>query len=124
MPKKNEAIFENFPSRQLLDIIADKWRPLVIYTLGQGTKRYSDLQKQLPGITKKMLTQTLRRLESDGLLTRKVFPVVPPKVEYDLTELGHAFREPIKNLCQWAIGHTAELKAVQRNRLRNAKNAG
>jgi DNA-binding HxlR family transcriptional regulator len=120
MADQNDVILESFPSRQVLDLIADKWRPLVMYTLGQGTNRYSDLQRQLPGISKKMLTQTLRRLEDDGLLKRKVHPVVPPHVDYDLTALGNAFREPIAALCEWAKKHPAEIKAVQRNRLRNS----
>jgi len=116
MHAKSDVIAESYPSRLVLDLIADKWRPIVLYILGQGTKRYSNLQRQLPGVSKKMLTQTLRRLEQDGLLTRKVFPVVPPRVEYDLTRLGRTFLEPVAALCAWANNHKAELNAVRRNR--------
>lgn len=91
--------------------------------LGQGTKRYSDLQRQLPGVSKKMLTQTLRRLEQDGLLTRKVFPVLPLRVEYNLTRLGQTFLEPIGALCAWANNHKAELNAVRKNRSKRMSTA-
>ena len=116
MHAKSDIILESYPSRLVLDLIADKWRPIVLYILGQGTKRYSDLQRQLPGVSKKMLTQTLRRLEQDGLLTRKVYPVVPPRVEYNLTHLGRTFLEPVAALCAWANNHKAELNAVRKNR--------
>jgi DNA-binding HxlR family transcriptional regulator len=119
MQAKSDIILENYPSRQVLDLIADKWRPIVLYILGQGTKRYSDLQRQLPGVSKKMLTQTLRRLEQDGLLTRKAFPVVPPRVEYDLTRLGQTFLEPVAALCAWANNHKAELNTVRKNRAKH-----
>ena len=118
MHAKSDIILESYPSRLVLDLIADKWRPIVLYILGQGTKRYSDLQRQLPGVSKKMLTQTLRRLEQDGLLTRKVYPVVPPRVEYNLTHLGQTFLEPVAALCAWANNHKAELNAVRKNRLK------
>jgi DNA-binding HxlR family transcriptional regulator len=116
MKAKSDIILESYPSRLVLDLIADKWRPIVLYILGQGTRRYSDLQRQLPGVSKKMLTQTLRRLEQDGLLTRKVFPIVPPRVEYTLTRLGQTFLEPVAALCTWANNHKAALTAVRNNR--------
>ena len=116
MHAKSDVIAESYPSRLDLDLIADEWRPIVLYILGQGTKRYSNLQRQLPGVSKKMLTQTLRRLEQDGLLTRKVFPVVPPRVEYNLTRLGQTFLEPVAALCAWANNHKTELNVVRRNR--------
>lgn len=122
MHAKSDVILESYPSRQVLDLIADKWRPIVLYILGQGTKRYSDLQRQLPGVSKKMLTQTLRRLEQDGLLTRKVFQVVPPRVEYNLTLLGQTFLEPVAALCAWANSHKAELNVVRRNREKKEQN--
>src|SRR5437016_12142553 len=73
------------PSRLVLDRIADKWTALIIQVLAHGTKRYAALQREIGGISQKMLTQTLRSLERDGLVQRKVHPVVPPKVEYSLT---------------------------------------
>ena len=82
------------PTRRVLDLIADKWTTLVIYLLSDGTKRYGELQKAIGGISQKMLTQTLRRLEEDGLVKRTVFPVVPPRTEYELTPLGRTLQEP------------------------------
>jgi DNA-binding HxlR family transcriptional regulator len=116
MQTTSDIILESYPSRQVLDLIADKWTPIVLYILGQGTKRYSNLQRQLPGVSKKMLTQTLRRLESDGMVSRKIFPVVPPRVEYDLTRLGRTFLEPVAALCAWANNHKKELNALRKNR--------
>jgi DNA-binding HxlR family transcriptional regulator len=123
MHVKSDIILESYPSRLVLDLIADKWRPIVLYILGRGTKRYSELQRQLPGVSKKMLTQTLRRLEQDGLLTRKVFAVVPPRVEYTLTDLGQTFLEPVAALCAWANNHKAELNAVRKNRSKRMSTA-
>jgi DNA-binding HxlR family transcriptional regulator len=72
---------ESYPTRRLLELIGDKWTPIIVYILGQGTKRYGELQRHLPDVSKKMLTQTLRALERDGLLKRKVYAEVPPRVE-------------------------------------------
>jgi DNA-binding HxlR family transcriptional regulator len=107
---------EDYPSRQLLELIGDKWTPIVVYILGQGTKRYGEMQRHLPGVSKKMLTQTLRALEAAGLLRRTVYAEVPPRVEYDLTALGRAFLEPVAALCRWATDHADELAAVRQNR--------
>ena len=84
------------PSRLVLDRIADKWTALIIQVLAHGTKRYAELQREIGGISQKMLTQTLRSLERDGLVQRKVHPVVPPKVEYSLTKLGRTLIEPLR----------------------------
>ena len=107
---------EDYPSRQLLELIGDKWTPIVLYVLGGGTKRYGELQRHLPDVSKKMLTQTLRALEEAGLLRRTVYAEVPPKVEYDLTALGRAFLEPVSVLCRWATNHPDELAAVRKSR--------
>jgi DNA-binding HxlR family transcriptional regulator len=104
---------EDYPSRRLLDVIGDKWKPILLLILGQGMRRYGQLQRHLPDVSKKMLTQTLRVLESDGLLKRTVYAEVPPRVEYELTALGQSFLEPVLSLCRWASGHTHELDAVQ-----------
>ena len=107
------------PVRQLINIVGDKWTLPVLYVLKQGTKRYSELQREIPGISKKMLTQTLRRLESDKILRRTVYPVVPPKTEYNLTVFGTKLIEPLEALADWAWSHQAELKLIcdQRDRL-------
>ena len=99
------------PSRLVLDRIADKWTALIIQVLGNGTLRYAELQRTIGGISQKMLTQTLRSLERDGLVQRKVHPVVPPKVEYSLTRLGRTLIEPLHALCRWSEKHLAELQA-------------
>src|SRR5204862_4790492 len=86
------------PSRLVLDRIADKWTALIIQILARGTMRYAALQREIGGISQKMLTQTLRSLERDGLVQRTVHPVVPPKVEYSLTRLGRTLIEPLHAL--------------------------
>ena len=103
---------ENYPSRRLLDVIGDKWKPIVLIILGKGMRRYGELQRCLPDVSKKMLTQTLRFLEGDGLLKRTVYAEVPPRVEYELTALGRSFLEPVVSLCRWASGHIGDLDAV------------
>ena len=99
------------PSRLVLDRIADKWTALVIQILSGGTMRYAALQREIGGISQKMLTQTLRSLERDGLVQRVVHPVVPPKVEYSLTKLGRTLIEPLQGLCRWSEKHLGELQA-------------
>jgi len=99
------------PSRLVLDRIADKWTALVIQILAGGTIRYAALQREIGGISQKMLTQTLRSLERDGLVQRTVHPVVPPKVEYSLTKLGRTLIEPLQGLCRWSEKHLGELQA-------------
>jgi DNA-binding HxlR family transcriptional regulator len=99
------------PSRLVLDRIADKWTALVIQVLAHGTMRYTALRREIGGISPKMLTQTLRSLERDGLVQRKVHPVVPPKVEYALTRLGRTLIGPLQGLCHWSEKHLPELQA-------------
>jgi DNA-binding HxlR family transcriptional regulator len=126
MTDKSTVYNEDYPSRRLLGLVGDKWTPIVLYILGQGPKRYGEMQRHLPDVSKKMLTQTLRRLEEDGLLTRTVFAEVPPRVEYDLTPLGLVFLEPVTELCRWATDHPIELDRVETNRkkaLKNKKNS-
>jgi DNA-binding HxlR family transcriptional regulator len=106
---------EDYPSRRLLKVIGDKWKPIVLFILGTGCQRYGKMQRHLPDISKKMLTQTLRELEAGGLITRKVYAEVPPKVEYDLTPLGRSFLEPVTALCRWASKHPEDLATFERN---------
>jgi DNA-binding HxlR family transcriptional regulator len=108
------------PTRKALDLIADKWTTLVIHILAGGTYRYGDLHRAIDGISQKMLTQTLRDLESSGLVHRKVYPEVPPRTEYTLTPLGLTLIEPLNALCAWAEAHMGDLeKARQKYTLRN-----
>ena len=116
VPEKQEmgVLHAGCDSRRVLDLIADKWTTLVIYALGRfGTQRFGELGREVEGISQKMLTQTLRRLERDGLVRRKVYPEVPPRVEYALTELGQSLREPLCALCLWAEEHLPEMDAAR-----------
>lgn len=99
----------NCLSRQVLGLIADQWTPLVIYALEEGTTRFSHLLKRIDGISTKMLTQTLREMEHNGLVQRVVHPVVPPVVEYSLTPLGETLRESMEALRIWAYEHLQEV---------------
>src|ERR1700682_848880 len=99
------------PSRIVLDRIGGKLDALFIQVLPNGTQRYAALQREIGGISQKMLTQTLRSLERDGLVLRKVHPVVPPKVEYSLTRLGRTLIDPLHALCRWSERHLPELQA-------------
>ncbi|MEM8675090.1 MAG: helix-turn-helix domain-containing protein [Cyanobacteria bacterium P01_G01_bin.67] len=120
---KEPLLNKNCPVRQLINIVGDKWTLPVLYVLKQGTKRYSELQREIPGISKKMLTQTLRRLETDKILRRKVYPVVPPKTEYNLTPFGLKLIEPLEVLADWALVHETELQQICDRRNENsAKN--
>lgn len=101
--------------RQTLDLIADKWTVAVIYLLSQGTKRYGELQRDIGDVSQRMLTRTLRNLEQNGLVQRKVYPVVPPMVEYSLTPLGKTLVEPLKALCNWAMEHFHEVETARKS---------
>ena len=93
------------PIRDVLDRIGDQWSLLVLDTLEGGTKRFNELMRELGDISKQMLSLTLKRLEEDGFVRRTVYPEVPPRVEYDLTPLGHSFLVPMKGLVAWADEH-------------------
>lgn len=97
------------PSRKSLARIANKWTAMTVSVLGNGRTRFGDLKTQLDGISGKVLTETLRDLERDGLVTRHVYAEVPPRVEYELTELGFTLYEPLFALCRWAEEHIAEV---------------
>lgn len=103
---------EDCAPRRVLELFGTKWTSMVLHALHalhDGTSRTGQLQRSLPGISKKMLTQTLRTMERDGLLSRRVFEVVPPRVEYSLTPLGREFIEPIEMLYAWGEAHAEAL---------------
>lgn len=107
-----DAFLAGCPSRQLLDRISDKWVALVLAALAaEGPMRYSRLSRRLAGISQKMLTQTLRSLERDGLVTRTVTPTVPITVEYDLTPLGASLQQVMLELKNWAETHMDQVLA-------------
>lgn len=110
------SILDSHPYlRQTLDLVSDKWVVAVLYVLSRGTKRYGELQREIGEVSQRMLTRTLRDLEYNGLVQRKVYPTVPPMVEYSLTPLGETLVEPLKILCQWSIEHFHEVEAARRN---------
>ena len=111
----------NCGSRRVLTLIADRWTALVIYALDRETRRYSELEKMIGGISQKMLTQTLRNLERDGLVARTVYPVVPPHVEYALTPLGTTLIEALRWLCQWAQENLDAVEAARQLHERQAR---
>jgi DNA-binding HxlR family transcriptional regulator len=89
----------------ILSRIGDKWSVLVVMLLADGPKRFNEMKKLVGGISQRMLTLTLRGLERDGLVTRTVFPTIPPRVDYELTQLGHSLRVPVQALGSWAFEH-------------------
>ena len=105
------ALDKDMPKSSPASVMADKWTALIIQLLSKKTMRYAELQREIGGISQKMLTQTLRSLERDGLVDRKVYPVVPPKVEYSLSRLGRTLIEPLRALCRWSEKHLPELQA-------------
>jgi DNA-binding HxlR family transcriptional regulator len=104
-----DAYLASCPSRKLLDRISDKWVTLVLKSLVDGPKRYSEVSHQLAGVSQKMLTQTLRSLERDGMLTRTVTPSVPVRVDYELTPLGESLAGVLGGLKTWAEQHMPEV---------------
>jgi DNA-binding HxlR family transcriptional regulator len=100
--------------REILSRVGDKWSVLVIGLLGERTHRFSELMREIEGISTRMLTLTLRQLERDGLVAREVFPVVPPRVEYSLTALGVSVLEPITGLTRWAADHGTDVAEARR----------
>jgi len=89
------------PVEAALDVIGGKWKPLILWALGDNVLRFSELQKALPGVNTKMLTKQLRELEEDGVITRTVFPEVPPRVEYAITDFGRTLIPILQALCNW-----------------------
>jgi len=108
------AFSAHCPSRRLLDAIGDKWASLVIVALGTaGPLRYHQLSSRIENVSQKMLTQTLRGLERDGMVTRTVTPSVPMRVDYELTPLGVSLLDPIRHLKDWAEAHMPEVDAAR-----------
>ena len=97
----------------VLNRVGDKWSMLIVMMLSRGPMRFSELKRAIDGISQRMLTLSLRGLERDGLITRTVTPTIPPRVDYELTELGISLREPVKALGDWAIEHIGCIRAAQ-----------
>jgi DNA-binding HxlR family transcriptional regulator len=119
---KDQIIESAAPIRLTLDQIASKWSVLVITTLCEEPQRFNAMKRKLNGVTQKSLTETLRKLESNGLITRRVIPVSPVAVEYSITLLGKTLQEPFNTLCSWALRHQADVEAARKSfALREAK---
>ena len=97
----------------ILARVGDKWSVLVIMTLSDGPKRFSELKRKIGGISQRMLTLTVRGLERDGLVTRTIFPTIPPRVDYELTELGRSLREPVEALGGWAFRNLPQIETAR-----------
>ena len=108
---------------EVLARVGDKWTVLVVTVLGEGPKRFNELRRALGSISQRMLTLTLRCLERDGLVTRTVFPTVPPRVDYELTQLGHSLLEPVSRLGLWARQNRSAMERA-RQRFDAARNCG
>lgn len=102
------------PSRPILDQIADKWSMMVMAVLSEP-RRFNEIKRRLEGVTQRVLTQTLRRLERNGMVQRRVLPTSPVGVEYSLTALGESLREPFGRLYDWTVANAPEIRASQRD---------
>ena len=117
---KQGDLFLRYPGSSLVvALLADKWTIPVIHALASGTKRTGALKRELGTVSQKMLTQTLRALEEHALIERRVYPVVPPRVEYSLTPMGRSINEPLAVLCAWTKEHGAALARVRERRRRS-----
>lgn len=105
MLKNNRIDETNCPVKATMDIIGGKWKPIILYYLKEGTQRFGELQRLIPHITKKMLTQQLRELEKNEIIKRKVYHQVPPKVEYSLAEYGKSLKPALELLADWGTAH-------------------
>lgn len=97
------------PVNTTLKVIGGKWKPLLLWNLSNNTLRFSEIMRLMPGVTQKMITQQLRELEEDGLVNRKVYPVVPPKVEYSITDYGKTLSSVLQAMAEWGDKHAQRL---------------
>ena len=98
---------------EVLQRIGDKWSTLIVSALSDGSMRFSELRREIPSISQRMLTLTLRGLERDGLVSRTVTPTIPPRVDYELTELGHSLQGPVCALAKWALDNIGDIHEAQ-----------
>jgi DNA-binding HxlR family transcriptional regulator len=121
MNEFGDGFLADCPARLAVDIVADKWSVVVLYALSRGPQRHGAIRMLVGGISKKVLTHTLRRLDQHGLVERHAYPGVPPRVEYELTRLGASLLDPIAALTRWAEDHADEvLDALDRDRTSTA----
>ena len=101
------------PVRDVLDRLGDRWTVLVLKALANGTLRFSEIRAEIEDVSQRMLAQTLRRLEQDGLVSRRVFPTIPPRVDYTLTDLGRSLQVPLGEMIRWALDNHDALSAAR-----------
>ncbi|MCF8483297.1 MAG: helix-turn-helix transcriptional regulator [Rhodospirillum sp.] len=109
------------PIRDVLDRIGDQWSTLVLLTLAEEGRRFMEIQRALPDVSRRMLAQTLRRLEEDGFVSRTVHATVPPRVDYALTPLGESLMDPIQTLVGWATDHHHVIRSARKTYAARAK---
>ncbi len=115
MDTKKAGPFEReCPSRTVLELLGNKWTTLVICALSDGKMRFGELRRRIEGVTQKMLTQTLRALERDGLVSRTIYPTIPPRVEYELTELGESAIDLHDAIIAWSVEHAPEIMKARK----------
>jgi DNA-binding HxlR family transcriptional regulator len=110
LPVQPNVLSQRHPARYVLERISSKWVSLVIYALGDGPRRHSELLMMIEGVSQKVLTQTLRAIEHDGLLTRREIGEMPRHVEYELTPLGRSLAQLQRELCHWAVRHFPDIQ--------------
>lgn len=103
------------PVEAAIDVIGGKWKAPILWWLYQQTRRFAELRRLMPRITEKMLTQQLRELEADGIVHRRVYPTVPPKVEYSLTKYGLSLQSALEAMCEWGQVHMERLEHAEAN---------
>lgn len=111
--RQQRALQEACPIRDVLDRVGDKWSTLLIFVLAERKHRFGELRRAIADISQRMLTQTLRELQEDGLVSRKVLPTTPPSTEYELTELGRSLVEPMTHLLRWAESNHGAIKEAR-----------
>lgn len=113
MSPRNKSVQRCPAVREVLNRVGDKWSVQIVALLGDGAMRFSELRRSIEGISQRMLTLTLRGLERDGLVTRTVFPEIPPRVDYELTKLGKTLLEPIQGLAEWAEEYRTSIQEAR-----------
>jgi DNA-binding HxlR family transcriptional regulator len=101
------------PVEATIDVIGGKWKPLILWWLKERTHRFAELRRRMPGITERMLTLQLRELEADGIVDRRVYPTVPPRVEYSLTAYGHSLKAALEAICDWGRAHMERIGVAE-----------
>jgi len=111
--REQKDLYEVCPIRDVLDRVGDKWSTLLIFTLAERSHRFGELRRAITDISQRMLTQTLRELQEDGMISRTVHPTTPPSTEYALTDLGRSLVEPLTGLARWAESRHDEIKRAR-----------